>query len=296
MTLVVPWPAGGASDFAARALSTELETLLGQTVIVENAPGAGGSLGVAKALRAAADGHTLILSSPLDVVLAPLIYPAAGFTTQDTRAVALLGRADLMLVTRPDLGLQSMAELVAALKASPDKPLSYCAMSSGSPQHLIGQRLSAVTGVKLLEVPYSGMPDCIKNLIGGQIDLAFLPIGGPFPALVAQGRIKAIASLGVARHPRLPMLPLAAETPGFEGVSLSFWGGLHVHAQVPEAAVLRLHEAAKAALQSPAFRQAMESTGVTLYEPMNLAQAQEAHLQTVRLYQAMLQAPSARRP
>jgi diguanylate cyclase (GGDEF)-like protein len=291
VTLVVPWPAGGASDFAARALGKELEPLLGQTVIVENAPGAGGSLGVAKALRAPADGHTLILSSPLDVVLAPLIYPAAGFTAHDTRAVAVMGRADLMLVTRADLGVQSMAELVAVLKASPDKPLSYCAMSSGSPQQLVGMRISALTGVKLNDVPYSGMPDCIKNLIGGQIDLAFLPIGGPFPALVDQGRIKAIAALGAARHPRLPQLPRAAETPGFEGLSMSFWGGLHVHAQVPEAAVQRLHEAAMAALQSPVFRKAMESTGVTLFEPMSLAQAQSAHLQTVGLYQAMLPAP-----
>jgi tripartite-type tricarboxylate transporter receptor subunit TctC len=285
LTIVVPWPAGGVADFGARALAKELEPLLGQTVLVENAPGAGGSLGVAKALRSPADGHTLILSSPLDVVQAPLNYPAAGYTPDDTRAVVLLGRADLMLVTRADLGVKSMAELLAVLNANPEKPLSYCAMYSGSPQQLIGMRIRALTGVKLLDVPYSGVPDCIKNLIGGQIDLAFLPISGPLPALVDQGRIKAIASMGATRHPRLPQLPLAQETRGLEGLSLSFWAGLHVHAQVPQAVVQRLHQAATAVLQLPSFRQAMESTGVILYEPMSLADVQLSYTEDVKRYQ-----------
>ncbi len=296
VTIVVPWPASGAADFAARALSKELEPLLGQTVIVENTPGAGGSLGVAKALRAPADGYTLILSSPLDVVLAPLNFPSAGYTSQDTRAVILLGRTDLMLVTRADLGAQTLGDLVAMLKTRPDKPLSYCAFANGSPQQLVGHRLGALAGVKLLEIPYSGVPDCIKNLIGGQIDIAFLPIGGPFPSMVDQGRIKAVAALGVTRHPRLPQLPLAQETRGFEGLAMSFWGGLHIHGQVPEPIVQRLHQAATAALQSPGFRKTLESTGVTLYEPMSLAEVQRTYEEDVRHFQAMTREAVSRRP
>jgi tripartite-type tricarboxylate transporter receptor subunit TctC len=285
VTIVVPWPAGGAGDFGARTLAKELEPLLGQPVLVENVPGAGGSLGVGRALRAPADGHTLILSSPLDVVLAPLNFPAAGYTVHDTRAVILLGRTDLMLVTRADLGASSMDELVALLKANPDKPLSYCALTGPSAQRFIGHRLTTLTGGTLLEVPYSGLPDCIKNLVGGQIDMAFLAIAGPFPALVEQGRVKAIATLGKARHPRLPQLPAAQETPGFEDLAMSYWGGLHVHAQVPEAVVRQLHQAATAAMQSPGFRKAMEATGVSLYEPMSLAEVQEAYLQDVKRFQ-----------
>jgi tripartite-type tricarboxylate transporter receptor subunit TctC len=284
LTIVVPWPASGGGDFLARALSKELEPLLGQTVIVENVPGAGGSLGVAKALRAPADGHTLILGSPLDLVLAPMNFPSAGYTAEDTRAVILLARADLMLVTRTDLGAQSMAELVALQKANPDKPLSYCSLANAPTQQLIAHRLATLTGVKLLDVPYSGLPDCIKNLIGGQIDMVFVPIGGPFPGLVEQGRIKAIATFGTTRHPRLPQLPLAQETHGFEGLSWSVWGGLHVHAAVPDAQVQRLHKAATAALQSPSFRKAMDSTGLTVYEPMSLADVQLSYTEDVKRY------------
>jgi tripartite-type tricarboxylate transporter receptor subunit TctC len=296
LTIVVPWPASGAADFVARALAKELEPLLGQTVIVENAPGAGGSLGVAKALRAPADGHTLILSSPLDVVLAPLSFPSAGFTAQDARAVILLGHTDLMLVTRPELGAQSLADLVAMLKTRAEKPLSYCAMASGSPQQLIGLRISALAGVKLLEVPYSGLPDCVKNLIGGQIDLAFLPITGYFPGLVDQDRIKGIAALGTARHARLPQLPLAQETRGFEGLSMSLWAGLHVHAQVPEAAVQRLHEAATAAMQAPGFRNAIASTGGTQLPPMSLSDVQRAYEADVQRFQTMAKAARTAKP
>lgn len=296
VSVIVPWPAAGAADFVARSLAKALEPLLGQTVVVDNVPGAGGSLGVAKALRAPADGHTLILSSPLDVVLAPLAFPAAGFTAQDSRVVALLGQTDLMLVTRPDLGVRSLADLVAALKARPEQPLSYCAMASGSPNQLIGLRLMALAGVKLLEVPYSGVPECVKNLVGGHIDLAFLPITGPFPSLVDQGRIQGIAALGSTRHPRLPQLPLAQETRGFEDLSMSLWAGVHVHVRTPDAAVQRLHQAITAALQSPAFRQAIESTGGTVFAPMALAEVQRVHAADVQRLQGMAKAAANKGP
>jgi tripartite-type tricarboxylate transporter receptor subunit TctC len=287
ITLVVPWPASGAPDFVARVLSKEMASLLRQPVIVENLPGAGGSLGTKKALSAPADGHTLLLGSPLDLILAPLGYPSASYVPEDARAIAMLGRTDLMLVARKDLGANSLAELVALMKSSADKPLSYCATGAGSHANLIGERLSARAGVTLMAVPYGGMPQCLNDMVGGQIDLAFLPIAGPFPGFVDNGAFKALAVLAESAHRRFPKLPPAQATPGFEGFSVSLWAGVHVSKLVPDAIAEQLNQAVYAALEKPEVRQAFESTGGTVFAPMTLAQAQAAYLKEVRLLQDM---------
>lgn len=296
VTLVVPWPSGGAADFTARTLAKELESVLGQTVIVDNAVGAGGSLGVAKALRAPVDGHTLLLSSPLDVILAPLSFPGAGYRSEDVRAVALLGQSDLMLVSRKDLGARTLDQLAAQIKAQPDKPLSYCALANGSIHHLIGEHLRALAAVKLLAVPYSGLGPCVNDLIGGRVDLAYLPVAGSYPALVDSNALRALAVFSESAHPRLPEVPTARQTPGFESLVISLWAGVHVHAQVPEATLLRLNEAVNAAMARPEVRQALQGTGVTVFPAMTPAQAQAAYLQTVRQFRAMSLQVTGRKP
>jgi tripartite-type tricarboxylate transporter receptor subunit TctC len=296
VTMVVPWPAGGAADFVARTLGKEMERILGQPVIVDNVPGAGGSLGAAKALRAPADGYTLMISSPLDILLAPLNFPAAGYKPEDARAVALVGRTDLMLVTRKDLAADSLTDLVAMMKANPGKPLSTCIMGSAAPHSLLGERISTLAGVQWLEVPYSGLGDCVRDIIGGQVDTALVPISGPFPGFVDNGHLKALAALGDAVHPRLPTLPLARETRGFEGLSMSLWAGLHVHARVPEAIVRQLHQATYAALAKPELGKAIANTGGTVSGPMSLDQVQAAYLKEVKLYRTMARPAATVRP
>lgn len=287
VTLVVPWPAGGAADFAARTLSKELEPLLGQAVIVENAPGAGGSLGVAKALRAPADGHTLILSSPLDLILAPLSFPSASYKPEDARAIALLGSTDLMLVTRKNLSARNLADLVVMMKTGAERPMTYCAMGSGSLQSILGERIAAQAGVQMLGVPYGGLGPCINDLIGGQIDVAYVPVAGPFPGFVDNGSVKAIAVLGNTRNPRLPQLPLASDTPGFEGFAFSVWAGVHVGAGVTDTIAEQLNRAIHAALSRPALRQVLASTGAQVADPMTWVQTQAVYREDVKRYQAM---------
>lgn len=287
VTLVVPWPAGGAADFVARVLGKSMAASLGQPVIVENLPGAGGSLGARKALSAPPDGHTLLLSSPLDLILAPLSFPSATYRPEDVRTLALLGRTDLLLVTRKDLGAASLAELVALMRARPEKPLSFCAMGSGSVQLLAGERLGATAGVKLMGVPYSGLGPCLNDLVTGLLDIAFVPVAGPFAALIDGGTVKALAVMGGSPNPRFPKLPPAQATPGFEGFSLSLWAGVHAHALVPQARAEHLSRAIADALTRPELRQAIENTGGVIYAPMTMAQAHDAYLREVSAFRAM---------
>lgn len=270
--------------------------LLGQPVIVENLPGAGGSLGTKKALSAPADGHTLLLGSQLDLILAPLSFPSASYAPEDARAIALLGRTDLMLVARKDLGANSLAELMSLMKSRPDKPLSHCATGTGSLNSLVAERISASAGVPLLAVPYSAMTQCVNELVAGLIDLAVLPIAGPFPGFVDNGSLKALAVFAESPHRRFPKLPPAQATLGFEGFSASLWASVHVSKMVPDAIAEQLNRAVYAALANPEVRQTIESTGGTIYAPMTLAQAQATYLKEVQRVRDRAKSASAGKP
>lgn len=287
INMVVGWPAGGGGDFVARLLSKEMATTLGQNILVENLPGAGGSIGNSRALKAPADGHTVIVSSPIDMILAPLTFASATYKAEDARTIAFVGRTDLMIVTRKDLPVSNLAELIALMKTRADKPLSYCTPGNGSLYHLVGERLNAAAGVKSLHVPYTGFPQCITDLVGGQVDFSYFAIGGPLPGFVDNGSVKAIAVLGNVPSSRFPKLPLASATQGFEGFSFSVWVGLHVNAKVPDAAAEVLNKSAYAALAKPDVRMAIEQSGAVVASPMGLQQAQAAYLNEIQVYESI---------
>lgn len=287
LTLMAAWPAGGASDFVARLMGKELAVLLGQPVVIENAPGAGGSIGTNKAMAAPPDGHMMMLSSPLDMILAPLTFNAATYKPEEAKTIALLGRTDVMLVGRKDLGANSLPELIALMKASTAKPLSYCSAGRGSLYHLIGERMNSFGGVTSLHVPYTGFPQCITDMVGGQIDFAFLPIGGPFPGFADNGSIKVLATLGEGPSVRFPKVAPAMATKGFEDFRFSVWAGIHVNGKVPDANAQVLNKAAYEALAKPEVRKSIEASGATVVEPLNLQQAQAAYLKEVQIYQAI---------
>lgn len=285
ISMMVAWPAGGGGDFVARIMAKEMSASLGQPIVIENAPGAGGSIGNSKAMKAPADGYTLIVSSPIDMILAPLTFSSASYKAEDAKTIAFVGRSDLMIVTRKDLPVSNIAELVALLKANAAKPLTYCTPGIGSLYHLVGERLNMVTGAKSVHVPYTGFPQCATDVVGGQVDFAFLAVGGPFPGFVDNGSLKAIAVLGDAPNPRLPKVPVASASKGFEEFKFSVWVGLHVNGKVPDAAADVLNKAAYAALARPEVRTSIESTGGVIGAPLNLQQAQAAYLREIDLYQ-----------
>ena len=290
LTLAVAVPPGGALDFIARLVSKEMSASLGQQIIVENNPGAGGTLGTNKAMKAPADGHMMMLSSPIEIILAPLAYNSAHYTAEDVRTIRIVGHTGVMLVVRKGLAANNMAELVALMKTNADKPLSYCSPGNGSLYHLIGERLNSTAGVKSIHVPYSGFPQCMTDLIGGNVDFAFLPLAGPFPGAVDSGGIRAVAMLSTTPSPRFPKVPVASATRGFEKFNFSIWSAIQVHSKVPDAAAEILNQHANAALAKPEVRAAIEQSGATVSQSMTLKQAQDEYQKEVEVYTAMFKA------
>ncbi len=288
LTILAPAPAGGALDFVGRLFAKEMSASLGQQVTVENSPGAGGTLGTNKAMKAPADGHMMMITSPVEMILGPLGYNSAQYKSEDSRAILNIGRTNVMLVTRKDLAVSNLAELAALMKSRADKPLSYCSPGNGSLYHLIAEKMNATADVKSLHVPYNGFAQCLTDLIGGTtIDFAFLPLAGPFPGAVDSGGIKAISMLSDTPSSRFPKVPIASTTKGFEGFVFSIWAGLHVNGNVPEAVAEVLNKHANAALAKPEVRAAIEQTGSTLSAPMTLEQAQDDYLKEIQLYTAI---------
>ena len=288
LTIVAAAPAGGALDFLGRLFAKEMAASLGQQVIVENNPGAGGTLGTNRFMKAPADGYTMTITSPIEMILGPLGYNSAQYTSEDSRAILNIGRTNVMLVTRKGLPASNLAELIALMKSRGDKTLSYCSPGNGSLYHLIAERLQATAGVKAVHVPYSGFVQCMTDLLGDNtIDFAFLPLAGPFPGAVDGGGIKAISMLSSAPSSRFPKVPLASATPGFEGFVFSIWAGIHVNGNVPEAVAEVLSKHANAALAKPEVRAAIEQTGSVVSGPMTLKQAQDDYLKEIQVYTAI---------
>jgi tripartite-type tricarboxylate transporter receptor subunit TctC len=290
LTLAVAVPPGGALDFIARLLGKEMAASLGQQILVENNPGAGGTLGTNKAMKAPADGHTMMLSSPTEVILAPLNYNSAQYKAEDLRTIRVVGHTGLMVVVRKGLAAGNLAELVALMKANADKPLTFCSPGNGSLYHLIGEKLNATAGVKSVHVPYSGFPQCMTDLIGGNIDFAVLPLAGPFPGAVDSGGIRAIAMLSNAPSTRFPKVPVASATKGFEGFVFSVWSAVHVNGKVPDAAAEVLNQHVNAALAKPEVRSAIEQSGAAVSPSMTLKQAQDEYQKEIALYTSMFKA------
>lgn len=288
LTIVVPAPAGGVLDILARTFGKEMSATMGQQILIENSPGAGGTLGISKAMRAPADGYTMMMTSPIETIFGPLNYKSAQYRAEDSRAVLNIGRTSVMLVTRKALPANNLAELVSLMKSSVDKPLSFCSPGNGSLFHLIGEKLNATAGVKSVHVPYSGFPQCLTDLMGGgTIDFAFLPVGGPFPGAVDTGAIKAIAILSGAPITRFPKVATAGATKGFEEFVFSVWAGLHVNAKVPEAMVEALNKHARATLAKPEVRADIEQRGSTVSPDRTLAQEQDDYLKEIQIYTAI---------
>ena len=287
VTMIVPWPAGGATDVTGRLLANELRISLGQNVIVENTAGAGGSLGTVKALNAPADGHTLLVSSQQDVVLSPLTYKSATFKAEDAKTVAMLGHTSVMIVVRKDLPANTLAEFVALMKSQTAKPLSYCTPGTGTIYPLIVERMNAMVQTKNLQVPYAGFGPCLNDIAGGVVDFSVVPIAGPFPGFVDKGSVRALAVLSDKSNPRLPSVPLANLTKGFENLDFSLWSAIHVNAKVPDAIVDQLNKSVIAALAKPEVRKTLEASGATLFDAMTAQQAHAYYLKDVKLLEAL---------
>ena len=271
VNLMVPYPAGGPSDAIARIFNTALGKELGQQVLVENLGGVSGALAAQKVLAAPADGAYIFQGSPNEVILSPLANAAVKLKTEDFRLVHPVADAVMVFVTRKDLPVSSVDELIALARKSADKPLTYGSVGIGSLYHLILENVQALTGTKLAHVPYKGNAPLLTDIGGGQVDFAVLVYSAAMGALAEQGRLKVIGQLGAQRSELLPNLPTVSESQSLKNFSYKIWTGFMVPKNTPEAVVTKIHAAIGKTLQDPTVRAQLTAQTQVVAAPMSLA-------------------------
>lgn len=259
ITLVVPFPAGGALDAVARPMAEGMRKILGQTVIVENVPGAGGTVGTGNVARAAPDGYTILLGSVATHAIAAGIYsklsydPVAGFAP-----ISQLTRGPLVLAVAPQFAVGSVRELVAAAKASPGR-INYASTGNGTALHVAGELFKSAAGIDVQHIPYRGGGQAMTALLAGEVSYI---IGNTqlVRPMIASGKIKGLAVTGSQRLAALPDLPTFAEA-GTPGVDVVTWFGLFAPAGTPPGIVQQLNQAATAALKDESVQRSLATMG-----------------------------------
>lgn len=291
MTLLVPQPAGSPPDALARKLQPMLQRALVQTVIVENLPGAGGSLGVNHLLSAAPQAATLMIASQTESILTPLALSSARYKSEDLRAVGLAGRTPFVLVGRRDLPAASLAELVALAGKLGAASLSLGHVGHGSMIHLLGELWARKCGVALNLVPYKGTPPMLQDLMGGHLDLTFLPLAGDVPQMIETGKLRAYGLSATQPSPRLPaLLPFARQDARLADFVFGTWAALFVPRSLPQPMQQRLHAGVSAALQDPEVVGYVRFTGVDAAPPMTLAELGRFFDDEVNLHRSLARA------
>jgi tripartite-type tricarboxylate transporter receptor subunit TctC len=257
ITLIVPFPAGGPTDVLARIVAERLRTSLGQTVVVENVSGAGGTIAVAKAVRSAPDGYTLSIGQLTSHVMSGAAYNATYDLLKDLEPVALLTTSPLWMIGRTGLP-NSLPDVIAWLKANPDKA-SVATIGTGSPAHVWAVFFQEQTGTRFQLVPYRGGAPAISDMVAGRIDFAALEASSTMP-YVKSGQIKAFVMLTKARWSAAPDVPTTAEA-GLPGLEMPYWNGLWVPKGTPKAIVARLNAAVVETMADPAIRQRLTEMG-----------------------------------
>jgi tripartite-type tricarboxylate transporter receptor subunit TctC len=259
ITVIVPFPAGGPVDTLARILNEPMRASLGQPVIVENVSGAGGSIAVARVARAAPDGHTVILGNWTSYVGTPAIYPMQLDVRRDFEPIALVAISELMIVARKSFPADDVRQLIAWLKANPDKATAGT-IGVGSPSHVGGLHFQNLTGTRFQFVPYRGAAPALQDLIAGQIDLRFGAEASQMLPYLRSGAAKAFAIMGGTRWFAAPDIPTIDEA-GVPGLHLSFWQALWAPRATPKPVIGRLNAAVVAALADPAVRARLVELG-----------------------------------
>lgn len=257
--VINPWTPGGPADIVARPIMAKLAERLGQPVVIENRAGANGVIGSTAVAKAPADGYTLLFSHVGPIAISPAMQTAMPYNSvKDFEPITQVVSAPTVLLVRADLPVKTLQDLIAYAKSRPDK-LTYGSVGPGSTTHLAGEMLHSMAGIDILHVPYKGAGPVITDLIGGQIDMAFINISGAMSYLES-GRLRGLAVSTIKRSSLLPNLPAIAEFyPGFE---VNSWYGLMAPAGTPKAIVTRLQSEIASILKSPDIVQLLKTSGL----------------------------------
>jgi len=266
--IVVPFTPGSATDTLARTFGQKLSEMWNQPVVVENRPGAGGTIGAAFVAKSTPDGYTLLVHSAAQAYN-PSIYASLSYdTVKDFVDIAALGGQPNVLVVAPSLGVKSVAELIALAKKKPGE-LNYASAGSGSGTHINGEKFKLAAGIDVLHVPYKGTPEALTDTIAGRVTYYFAPISAALP-FVREGKLVALAVSTAKRASALPNVPTVAES-GLPGFDYSLWVGLFAPAGTPPEVVDKIARDVRSAAQAADVKERFATLGA---EPMPMTPAE----------------------
>lgn len=265
---VVPFTAGSGTDIVARSIAERLGPALGQQIIIENKPGAGGTVGAALVAKAPADGYTFLIHSSGHLVN-PSLYPKLPYDTlKDFDGITPLASLPNVLVTSPEKGYKNVQDLIAKAKAKPDA-LSYGSAGNGSATHMNAEQFRLTADIKAVHIPFRGTPEAITETISGRLDWFFAPMVSALPHITA-GKLQALAVGTASRSASLPQVPSMTDV-GMKPAAYTFWVGLFATAKTPKPVVERMHAEVTKVLASKEIVERFEKLGAV---PMPMPQAE----------------------
>ena len=260
--LICPFTPGGAVDIASRAIAAELSKTLGQTVTVDNKPGAGGNIGGAETARSAPDGYTIFMTTSGISAINPFLYAKMPYDPmKDLMPVSALVSLNNVLVVHPSVKANSVQELISLAKAQPGA-VTYASSGSGTSIHMSGEMLKHLAGINMTHIPYKGSAPALTDLMGGQVMIMLDNIPSALPH-IKSGKLRALATTGAKRDPLLPDLPTIAEA-GVAGYESGVWFGLAVPAGTPREIIAKLNAEAVKGTKSPDYVKRMTELGYNI--------------------------------
>jgi tripartite-type tricarboxylate transporter receptor subunit TctC len=270
LRMVLPYAPGGVVDYVGRVVAQGLSEALGQNVVADNRPGAGGVVGSDSVAKAAPDGYTVLVMDPA-IVINPSLQPNMPFDLfKDLRPVSVITSSPLVAVVAPQRPFRSLADLIAFGKANPGR-LSYASAGVGTTPHLAGELLNQRTGIDASHIPYRGIAASYADIMSGTVDFSFSSIAGA-RGLIQDGKLRALATTGAARNGAFPDLPTVQED-GYPDFVVDLWLALFVPAATPDAVVARLHAGLMMLMQKPEIAASLTRAGAELRgtSPQNAA-------------------------
>jgi tripartite-type tricarboxylate transporter receptor subunit TctC len=262
ITLVIPFAPGGSTSIVGRGIADKMSELLGEKVVVDNRPGAGGTVGTKAVAKSDPDGYTLLLGYTGTFAIGPSLYKNVGYDPRkDFAPIGLIGNAPNSLVVHPSFPAKTIAELIAYAKANPGK-VNFGSAGAGTASHITGEYFGTAAGIKLVHIPYKGTGPALTDLLGGHIPMAFAPIPASH-ANVSAGTLRALAVTSTTRSSLMPEVPTISESalPGFDA---SLYYGLVAPAGTPRPIIDRLNKELRAALASDEVRKQLTQDGTEL--------------------------------
>lgn len=254
---VVPFPAGSNPDQVARAIGQKLNEAWGQSVVIDNRPGAGGVTALESVIKAPADGQTMLIGTAGVITIAPAVYKLPYDTARDFEPVTMLAYVPNILVINPSIPAKTVKELIALAKARPGQ-LNYSSSGSGTPAHLAGEVFKQLSGANIVHIPYKGSPQAMTALLGGEVGMMFSPVPLALPHVKA-GKLRVLGVTTLKRSPVVPdIAPIADTVPKYEVVQ---WYGLFVRAGTPREIVQRLNAEVRRIVGTPQVRESLAAQG-----------------------------------